>query len=157
MIGSESWAFATGYELRRKMKLVILSCRSFSHSLGGEGRTSALWVYFDRMKVLRAIILPKGVKILLDQNCMLSSISFPIVTKFWLVSDALQVKSIPNSLKVVSNLRGIVGLNGVGSLFFPMFMHTVFFMFTSDTKKATVVALRANKLLFIACTHHNET
>jgi len=30
-------------------------------------------------------------------------------------------------------------------------------MFTSDTKKATVVALRANKLLFIACTHHNET
>ena len=114
------------------MKLLIFSWRLSDHFLGGDGRTSALWVYFESMNVFSAIILPRGVKILRDQNFMLSSMSLPIVSKFWSVSDALHVKFIPSSLKFVSKDRGIVGSKGVGLQFFPMLMHTVFDRFTSS-------------------------
>lgn len=80
LMGSDSWDLAIGNDFLWKIKDVIFSCRSLHHFLGGDGRTRALWVYLDSMKVLRAIILPRGVKILLDQNFMLSSISLKIVS-----------------------------------------------------------------------------
>ena len=114
------------------MKLLIFCCRLSLHFFGGEGRTRALWVYLESMKVLRAIVLPKGVKIRRDQNFMLSSMSLPIVSKFWSVSEALHVKLIPSSLNFVSKERGIDGSKGVGCLFLPMLMHTVLDRFTSS-------------------------
>ena len=113
------------------MKLLIFCCRLSLHFFGGVGSTRALCVYFERINVFRAIVLPSGVKIRRDQNFMLSSISLPMVSKFWSVSEALHVKLIPRSLKFVSKERGIEGSKGVGSLFFPMLIHTVLDRLTS--------------------------
>ena len=117
LMGRDIWARDMGYDFLLKIKLLIFFCRSSHHFFVGDGRTRALWVYLDSMKVLSATVLPMGVNIRRDQNFILSSISFPIVSKFWSVSVALHVKFIPRSLNVVSKARGMVGSKGVGSLF----------------------------------------